>query len=146
MQTVTHAAIIFVVAWLLIRVVGKREASQLSPFDFVILVVMGDLIAEGVVGEDTSLTGAIIAISTIALLTVVVSWASWRLPRARPVFEGLPTILIRDGEVLREALRIERLTLADLHEAARAKGIRDLATVGWAVLEQDGSFSFFERE
>lgn len=147
MQTVLTSVVVFALIWVVLRVVGKRELSQLSAFDFVILVVLGDLVAEGVVAEDTSLTGAAIAVATFALLTVALSWLSWRLPsRARPVFEGMPTLLIRDGELVDEALRIERLDINDVHEAARADGIRDLKDIEWAVLEADGSFSFFERQ
>lgn len=146
MQLVFHAAAVFILVWLLVRVVGKREVGQFSPFDFVILVVIGDLVAEGVIAEDTSLTGAVIAASTIGIMTVAVSWVSWRFRGTRSALEGVPTLLIRRGQLVDEALRLERLDVADLHEAARKDGIRDLDDVEWAVLEQDGSFTFFERE
>lgn len=147
MRIVIYATSVFALIWVVLRIVGKRELSQLSPFDFVILVVLGDLVAEGVVAEDTSLTGAVIAVATISLLTVGLSWLSWRLPeRTRPIFEGMPTLLIRDGELIDEAMRIERLDLADLREAARKQGIRDLDDLEWAVLEADGTFAFFERQ
>lgn len=147
MQTVVTSVLAFALIWVVLRVVGKRELSQLSAFDFVILVVLGDLVAEGVVAEDTSLTGAVIAVATFGLLTVALSWLSWRLPsRARPLFEGTPTLLIKDGELIEEALRIERLEINDLHEAARADGIRDLKDIEWAVLEADRIFSFFQQQ
>ena len=145
MSILLHSVAVFALLWIVMRVVGKRELSQLSAFDLVLLVVMGDLVAEGVLGEDTSLTGAVVAVATFALLTVIVSWASWRLPRARAVFEGLPTVLVRDGEVLDEALKIERVNLEDLREAARQAGHRNLDDIDWAVLETDGTFSFFAR-
>jgi len=128
------------------RVVGKRELSQLSAFDFLLLVVMGDLVAEAVLKEDTSLTAAVVAVSVFALLTVLVSWTSWRLPSARAVFEGLPTVLVRDGQILHEALKIERVNLEDLREAARRDGHDNLDDIDWAVLEADGTFSFFRRD
>lgn len=146
MSVVIQATVVFAVLWLVVRVVGKRELSQLSAFDLILLVVIGDLIAEGVISEDTSVTGAVIAVSTFSLLTVALSWLSWRFPRTQRALEGIPTLLIRDGEILDEALRLERVTMDDLHAAARQEGIRDLDRVEWAVLEQDGSFSFFERE
>ncbi len=117
MSVVIQATVVFAVLWLVVRVVGKRELSQLSAFDLILLVVIGDLIAEGVISEDTSVTGAVIAVSTFSLLTVALSWLSWRFPRTQRALEGIPTLLIRD-----------------------------LDRVEWAVLEQDGSFSFFERE
>jgi uncharacterized membrane protein YcaP (DUF421 family) len=140
---VLSATVVFVLVWLVVRIVGKRELSELSAFDFVILVVVGDLVAEGVISEDTSVTGAVVAVATIALLTVAMSWLSWRLPRRRSLFEGVPTLLVRDGEIIRESLRIERLDEADLLAAARQNGIERIEDVKWAVLEQDGSFSFF---
>lgn len=143
MSIVLSATVVFVLVWLVVRIVGKRELSELSAFDFVILVVVGDLVAEGVISEDTSVTGAVVAVATIALLTVAMSWLSWRLPRRRSLFEGVPTLLVRDGEIIRESLRIERLDEADLLAAARQNGIERIEDVKWAVLEQDGSFSFF---
>ncbi len=145
MSIVLSATAVFFLVWIVVRVVGKRELSELAPFDFVILVVMGDLIAEAVIAEDTSVTGAVIAVATFGLLTVAVSWLSWRLPKRRSLFEGVPTLLIRDGEVLDEAMRMERLNEEDLLTAARQNGIGDLADVSWAVLEPDGKFSFFTR-
>lgn len=143
MSIVLSAAAVFVLAWLVVRIVGKRELSEMAPFDFVILVVMGDLVAESVIAEDTSVTGAVVAVATFALLTVVVSWTSWMLPKRRSLFEGVPTLLVRNGVVVDEALRIERLNREDLLTAARLEGIRSLDDIEWAVLEQDGKFSFF---
>lgn len=144
-SVVAHSAGIFCFLWLTMRVVGKRELSQMSAFDLVLVVVLGDLVTESVLGEDTSFTTAVTAVSTFALLTVAASWASWRWPRRRAFFEGVPTPLVARGELLRDAMRIERVTVDDLREAARADGYRDLDEVEWAVLETDGTFSFFRR-
>jgi len=146
MSIVLSAAVVFLLIWIVVRVVGKRELSEMAPFDFVILVVMGDLIAEAVIAEDTSVTGAVVAVATFGLLTVAMSWISWRLPKRRSLFEGVPTLLIRDGEIIEESMRIERLNEADLLAAARENGIESLDRVKWAVLEQDGAFSFFAQE
>ncbi len=146
MSIVLSAAAVFFLIWLVVRVVGKRELSEMAPFDFVILVVMGDLIAEAVIAEDTSVTGAVVAVATFGLLTVAMSWLSWRMPKRRSFFEGVPTLLIRDGRIIEESLRIERLNEADLLAAARENGIESLESVKWAVLEQDGAFSFFADE
>ena len=146
MSIVLSAAAVFFLIWLVVRIVGKRELSEMAPFDFVILVVMGDLIAEAVIAEDTSVTGAVVAVATFGLLTVAMSWLSWRMPKRRSFFEGVPTLLIRDGRIVEESLRIERLNEADLLAAARENGIESLESVKWAVLEQDGAFSFFADE
>lgn len=142
---VLHSVALFAFLWLTMRIVGKRELSQLSAFDLVLVVVLGDLVTEAVLGEDTSLTTAVTAVSTFALLTVAASWASWRWPRRRDFFEGVPTPLISQGDRLEEAMAIERVNLDDLKEAARAQGHRNLDEVEWAVLETDGSFSFLPK-
>lgn len=143
---VVHSVALFAFLWLIMRIVGKRELSQLSAFDLVLVVVLGDLVTEAVLGEDTSLTAAVTAVSTFALLTVAASWASWRWPRRRAFFEGIPTPLISEGEPLEDAMAIERVNLDDLKEAARSQGHRSLDEVEWAVLEPDGSFSFLVKE
>ncbi|GAA3540328.1 DUF421 domain-containing protein [Aeromicrobium flavum] len=143
MSMVLSAAAVFFLVWIVVRVVGKLELSEMAAFDFVILVVMGDLIAEAVIAEDTSVTGAVIAVATFAVLTVTLSWVSWRLPKRRALFEGVPTLLVRNGELVRASMHAERVNEADLLQAARQEGIETLDDVVWAVLEQDGSFSFF---
>lgn len=146
MSIVLSATAVFFLVWVVVRIVGKRELSEMAPFDFVILVVMGDLIAEAVIAEDTSVTGAVTAVATFGLLTIAMSWLSYRMPSRRAFFEGVPTLLVRDGELVTESMRAERVTHDDLLVAARQEGITDLDDIAWAVLEQDGSFSFFSRE
>lgn len=142
---VLHSVGVFAFLWLTMRVVGKRELSQMSAFDLVLVVVLGDLVTEAVLGEDTSLTTAVTAIATFALLTIGASWASWRFPRRRAFFEGIPTPLISRGELIEEAMTLERVNVDDLKEAARNEGYRSLDQIEWAVLESDGSFSFFAK-
>ncbi len=143
MDVAIRAAVLFAILWLVIRASGKRQISQLSAFEFILLITLGDLVAQGVLEEDMSITGATIVASTFALLSVGVSWVSWRFARTRPAIAGMPTVVIRDGEVLEQVLGYERLPVDELHEAAREKGIRDLADVDLAILEPDGTFSFF---
>ena len=145
MSTVPASIIAFVFLWFVLRVMGKSELSEISAFDLVIVFVMGDLIAESVIREDTSTLSAVTAIGTLALLTTLLSWLSWRFDRLRPTLEGLPTIIVRDGKLIDDALRIERISTHDLYEAAREKGIAELSTVELAILEPDGAFSFFTR-
>ena len=145
MEVVIRAAVMFAVLWLVTRAVGKRELGQLSAFELVLLVTMGDLVQQGITQEDYSVSGAVIAVGTFALLSVGLSYASWRLPRSRRLLEGQPAVVVRDGELLREVMRLERLTDTELLEAARKEGIRDVAEVELAVLENDGSLSFFQR-
>ena len=145
MEIVLRAAVMFAFLWLVTRAVGKRELGQLSAFELVLLVTMGDLVQQGITQEDYSVSGGMLTIGTFALLSVGLSYVSWRFPRSRPVLEGQPVVVVRSGEAQEEVLAYERLPVDDVLEAARREGIRDLAEVDLAVLETDGSISFFRR-
>ena len=145
MDVFIRSVVIFAVLWVSLRIVGKREVAQLNAFDMILLITMGDLVSQGVVQEDYSLTSATIAVLTFALFGTALSWLSFRFPRARPLLDGRPQIVIRDGRTLMDVLASERLTLEDLHQAARENGIRDLGSVEVGVLEPDGTFSFISR-
>lgn len=142
MDLVLRAAVIFVVIWLVTRAVGRRELSSMEPFDLILLVVIGDLVQQGVTQSDYSLTGSIVAIFTIALLTVATSYLSFRVPRLRPVLEGEPIVLLQDGEVIERNMRRQRLTIGELRAEARQNQIDDLAQVRFAILETTGKISF----
>jgi uncharacterized membrane protein YcaP (DUF421 family) len=146
MEIVLRASVMFVVVLVLTRVVGKRELGQLSAFELVLLVAIGDLIQQSVTQEDYSLTGGILVIGTFALLTVVLSYVSWRFPRTRPVIDSSPTVVLANGRPQDKVLRYERLPMEELLEAARSNGIRDLEEIQLAVLEPNGSFTFFKRD
>src|SRR5689334_21708642 len=104
--------------------------------------VIGDLVQQSITQDDRSVTGAVLAISTIALLIVVQSYAVFRWRRTRPVLEGRPVMLIHDGVVIADPLRRERMTVEDLEEAARAQGIDRLGDIRVGILETDGKLSF----
>lgn len=142
MGIVLRSVAIYAFLWIVLRGLGKRELSQLTAFDLVVLVVMGDLIQQGLTLEDMSVTGAMLAVTPMALLTVASAAISVRWPRAGRVLEGVPVVIVQHGTVVKEALHNERLDLADLFEAARTEGISDLRDVEWCVLETDGHFSF----
>ncbi len=146
MDVVLRSAVIFAVLWLVIRLSGKREMAQLSAFDFILLVTMGDLISQSVLQEEYSLTAGTLAVMTFAALSILLGWLTFFFPKARPVLRGQATVVVRDGAVDPGVVRHEMLPYADLQEAAREAGIRDLADVELAVMEVDGSFSFFQRD
>lgn len=146
MDLVLRATIAFFFILLLTRIVGRRELATLEPFDLILLVVLGDLIQQGVTQSDYSVTGLILAAGTIALLTVAVSYVSFRFPRTRPLLEGQPIVVVQDGNVLEKNLRRERLTREELGEAARLQQIPSLQQVSWAILEKSGQISFIKKE
>ena len=145
MQIVLRSAALYFFVWLVTRTMGRKELSQLSSFDLILLIVMGDLIQQGVTGDDRSVVGAMLAVTTMALLVLLFSYVSFRWGRVQPVLEGVPVLIVRDGNLLREVLKLERLTLEEVRGAAREQGIADLSDVKIGVLEPDGKFSFVRK-
>ena len=144
MEIMVRATIIYFVLWAVARGVGKRELSEMTAFELILLITMGDLIQQGATQEDMSLTGAGLAVGTLAMWIVLFSYLSWRFKGVRPVTEGVPVVVVHNGTPLDEVLNVERLTLAEVCEAARNQGITDLAEVDIGVLEPDGKFSFLK--
>jgi uncharacterized membrane protein YcaP (DUF421 family) len=145
MDIVIRAALAFVFILLLTRIVGRRELNTLEPFDLILLVTIGDLVQQGVTQNDFSVTGLVLAVGTIAVLTVLFSYLPWRFQRLRPVLEGEPVILIENGNVIEKNLRRHRLTHEEIAAEARFQQIDRLQKVRWAVLETSGKISFIEK-
>jgi uncharacterized membrane protein YcaP (DUF421 family) len=145
MDLVLRAFVVFMFVLLLTRVIGKRELGSLQPIDLILLIVLGDALQQGLTQDDYSLTGALLVVTTIAVLQVFVSWIAYRFPRSRPILEGEPVIVLQDGEVIERNLRRERLTLQDIAEEARKQQIARLADVRFAVLETSGNITFIQK-
>jgi uncharacterized membrane protein YcaP (DUF421 family) len=145
MDLVVRAVIAFAFVYLLTRVIGRRELSSLQPFDLILLVMIGDLVQQGVTQNDFSVTGAILVGGTIGLLTVGVSYLSFRVPRLRPALDGEPVIVVDDGKPVERNLRRNRITLEELAAAARQQQIGSLDDVRWGVLETNGQLSFLPK-
>jgi uncharacterized membrane protein YcaP (DUF421 family) len=145
MDLVLRATVIFLALYLLVRLMGKRELGQMTPFELIVLVVIGDLIQQGVTQNDFSLTGAVIAVSTIAFWALVFSWLSYLSPAAERLLEGEPRVIIRDGELLEANLRRSRLTRSEIESEMRLAGIARLGDVAWGILEPRGKISFIQR-
>jgi uncharacterized membrane protein YcaP (DUF421 family) len=146
MEIVLRATVIFFFLWILTRVLGKRTLAQLSTFELVLLIVLGDMIQGSVTQDDTSMTGGILAVATLAAWVSIFSFASWRFNKVEKVIEGVPAVLVNNGEMIEETMRIERMPVSDLLEAARQQGIGDLSEVKLAVLETNGLVSFIKSD
>ena len=146
MEIVVRALVLFAFLWWVTRATGKATLGELSTFQLVMYVVLGDLVQQGVTGQDYSVTGAVLAVSVFAVATMTLSWVDQRWPATRPVVHGSPVVVVDSGEPQSEAMKSERLSLDDLYEAAREKGIERLSQVRLAVLEADGRISFFTRD
>lgn len=146
MDIVLRAIVLYLFILLLTRAVGRRELSTLEPFDLILLVTIGDLVQQGVTQNDFSVTGSLLAVGTIGVLTVVFSYLPWRFRVLRPVLEGVPTIVVQDGDIVERNLRRHRLTQEEVAAAARVQQIATLAQVRWAVLETNGQLSFIKKD
>jgi uncharacterized membrane protein YcaP (DUF421 family) len=145
MEIIIRTTVIYFFLWMLTRGLGKRELAEMAAFELLLLMVVGDLIQQGVTQEDTSITGAILAVGTIGAWILVFSWLSYRFRPARHLIEGVPVIVVRDGRPIEPALRLERVTLDEVLESARNQGIANLRDVQLAILEPSGKFSFLQR-
>ncbi|MFL5819335.1 MAG: DUF421 domain-containing protein [Solirubrobacteraceae bacterium] len=146
MDLVIRAAVVFFFVLLITRVIGRRELSSLEPFDMILLVVIGDLVQQGVTQSDYSVTGAVTVISTIALLTALMAFLNFRFRRVRRVLEGEPIVLVEDGRPVERNLRRERITLAELEAEARQQQLGGVGDMRWAVLETSGQISVIPKQ
>ena len=146
MEIVVRATVIFFFLYLLTRIMGKRELAQLSAFELILLVTIGDLVQQGVTQEDMSLTGNMLAVGTIGVWILLLSYLSYRFKGAGSALEGIAVVIVRDGEILEDALHVERLTDDEVLAEAREQGIDDLAKVRVGILEADGKFSFIQDD
>ena len=145
MDIVFRAAFAYAFIVFVMRVMGRRELSQLAPADLVLVVVLGDLIQNGVTQADMSVTGVCIAISTFVVMTVLSSYLGFRSRRARSILQGEPVIIVQDGKPIEHNMRSERLTVDDVMEEARDKQIENLAEIKFAVLEASGKMTFIKN-
>ena len=138
--------VVYMVVLVLLRLAGKRELGQMTPFDLVVILVIANAVQNAMTGGDNSLTGGILAAGTLTIVNIAVGrWGS-RVPFFRRLVASEPTLLLRDGKPLQEALDKERLDVEELEMAARQHGIADLKDVTAAVLEEDGSISIIPKD
>jgi uncharacterized membrane protein YcaP (DUF421 family) len=146
MDLVLRTTVMFVLLFGVTRIAGRRTLASFEPFDFILLIVLGDLIQQGVTQNDQSLTGMTLVIATLTVLSVGLQWSTWRSRRVRQVLEPEPLVLVEHGEVIQRNLDRERMTLGELLAEARLAQIGSLDGIEWAVLERNGRVSFLPRE
>ena len=144
MEIALRATITFACLLLLTRGLRRRTLADMAPFEMILLIVVGDIVQQGITQEDMSLTGSVIAVSTFGFWVTVLSYLTWRFERVAKVVDGVPVLLVRDGEPIEANLAQERMPISELMEAARQQGIDDLAKVRAAVLEPSGRISFIQ--
>jgi uncharacterized membrane protein YcaP (DUF421 family) len=145
MDLVIRALVISCIVFVVTRAVGKRELSSLEPFDLILLVVIGDLVQQGITQSDYSVTGAIIVILTVGLVSVGFSYLNFRVRPLRRLLEGEPVVLVEDGKAINANLRRERITTEEIEAEGRQQQVESIDDMRWAVLETNGSISVIPR-
>jgi uncharacterized membrane protein YcaP (DUF421 family) len=126
---------------LVLRLAGKREIAQLNNFDFVVLLLLSNTVQNAIIGDDNSLWGGLFGAAVLLAANRVVVQASYRSPRLTRLFQGVQTVLVRDGRTVRRNLRKELITNEELMAAIRRQGVSKLSDVQLAALEPTGALT-----
>jgi uncharacterized membrane protein YcaP (DUF421 family) len=145
-EKVLRPVIIYFFLVLGLRFAGKRELAQLNPFDFVVLMTLSNTVQNGIIGDDNSVTGAILGAGSLLLVNYVVVRLLFDHEKLEHLVEGDPTVLIDGGRVLHDRLKAERITRPELESAAHKQGFAGLDELDRAVLEPGGTISFFRKK
>lgn len=145
MSTIFKAAAAYLVVLFVIRLIGRRTASQQAPIDMVVLFLFGGMSVSAVLGDDKSFVGAMSAIFTVGLMHVAVSWLKLRFVWFERVCDGTPIVVYREGNWDETRMRRLRMQQADVRTAARQQGLDDMDKVAVAIVERDGKVSVIER-
>lgn len=146
MYTIVHAVLGYFVLLLVVRVLSRRPGGQLTPFEFVIVFLIGGVIILATVGDDKSVTNCVCAILTIGLLHRVTAGVRAQYRAASVISDGVPLVLLNRGRWHTEAMEGMRLKDDDVMAAARTKGLRNLNEIRYAVLERVGTISILSEK
>lgn len=141
MDTVVRVAVVYLFVWACFRVVGKRELTELSPFELVTLLFIPQLFSRALTRQDYSITNGIIGTASLFLLLYLTSAARYRSVRIAAIVQGVPTVLVHRGAVVHAHLDRERIALDDILTSMRKSGMQRFDEVEWAILEPDGKIS-----
>jgi len=141
LEIVLRTGVIYLLVLIGVRLSGKREVGQMTPFDLTLLLLLSNSVQNAMTGPDTSLAGGAVAAGTLLVMNYVVANLSGRSRKMRRLIEGQPSLLVHDGKVIDEHMARERVSMDELHRALREHGIQSCDQVALAVLEVDGSIS-----
>lgn len=146
LEIALRTGVIYLVVLIGVRLSGKREVGQMTPFDLTLLLLLSNSVQNAMTGPDTSLAGGVIAACTLLVLNYGVGYFSGRNRKLRRFVEGEPSLLVRDGAVIQSHLDREHVSIDELQRALREHGIASVSDVALAVLEVDGSISCLRYE
>jgi uncharacterized membrane protein YcaP (DUF421 family) len=140
-ELILRGIIVYFFIFALLRLFGKRHVGEMAPFDIVVLLLLSECVHKALLGNDSSVTGGLVATATIVGVNALVGYASWRNKTVGRLFGGRPRVLVRNGHVCRDVLAREKITHAELLEALRREGCTSLTRVRYAVLENGGDIT-----
>jgi len=140
-QIVLRTGVIYLLVLIGVRLSGKREVGQMTPFDLTLLLLLSNSVQNAMTGPDTSLAGGAVAAATLLIMNYGVAGLSGRNRKLRRLIEGQPSLLVHDGKVIEPHMARERVSMDELNRALREHGISSCDQVALAVLEVDGSIS-----
>lgn len=146
MSTVIRLVVMYVFIVAGLRVLGKREFSQLSPLELVTLLLVPEIASQAILGEDFSLTNAVIALSALFVLVFVSTMLRFRFGRVNRLVEGTPTVLVHDGVMYGRHLELERVSEGEIFAEMHKSGVADLDEVEWVILEPDGRIAVIPKQ
>jgi uncharacterized membrane protein YcaP (DUF421 family) len=140
-ETVLRVIFVYAFVWACLRTLGKRELSQMAPFEFVMLLLIPQFFSRALTRQDYSMTNSVVAATTLFSIVFLTSIASFRFAGFRHFMEATPTVLVRQGELLPPGLRRERIAPDEIFSAMHKAGIERIEDVAWAILESDGKIA-----
>ncbi len=147
MWSVARAVVVYTALLVIFRLAGKRSLSDVTTFDFVLLLIISESIQQGLVNDDNSLTNALLLVLTLVGLDILFSVLKQRFPRLDRLAEGQPVLIYSQGRPLEEVMKKERVDMADLMHAARSvHGLAGLDEIEFAILEASGGISVIPKQ
>lgn len=146
METVVRIPVIYLVILIGLRLLGKRELSQLTPLELVTLMLIPEIVSQSMIGEDFSVTNGVIGITTIFSLVFLTSLLKQKVKTVERIIEGSPSLLVERGKFLEENLNKERITPDEVFGEMHKSGLEYLTQVKWAILETDGKISIVPED
>lgn len=147
MDAILRATLIYAVLLVLFRILGKRSLSEVTTFDFVLLLIIGEATQQALLGDDFSVTNAAVVIAALIGIDMGIGFWQQRSEKVDRIVEGLPLVLVHDGILLRERMRNVEINESELRQAAReSQGLERLDQVKYAVLERNGVISIIPKE
>lgn len=145
-EFILRAVVVYVVVLGMVRLSGKRALGQITAFDVLLIVLLGNAVQNALLGQDTSLGGGLLLAATLILLNYAVGWLATRSQRIETLIEGEPVLIARDGQLLDSVLKRELVTQADFAAALRQQGCLGIEEVALAVLEINGHITIVAKK